>query len=94
MSRRRPRPNAVRGWTQEEAGAYVGVSETWFINNRARLRAAGFPEPSALTGRYDAKLVARWYDAHSGIDAAQKTADDPWGQGLTDLEAEIAGRPN
>lgn len=85
-----PKPKdkfVIRGKTQVWVAAYLGVSEQWFINNRAKLRAAGLPEPDALTGRYDRKAVSLWYDARSGIlRAAQAADDDPWRKAVEELE--------
>ena len=68
MSRTRPRPSIdPRGWSEFEAAAYIGRSADWLRDNRERLRAAGFPAPVDVLGRYDRAAIDRWFDRMSGM---------------------------
>mgnify|MGYP000892048491 CR=1 FL=1 len=79
-----------RGWTAAQVCAYIGMSVSWWQDRGEKLLKTkyGFPHPSPVTGRYDGKAVARWYDGHSGI-LATEVINDPsaaWRQGLDALE--------
>jgi transcriptional regulator with XRE-family HTH domain len=56
-----------RGWTQEQVATRLGVSLSWFSENRETLYSAGLPRADKLTGRTDSKAVERWMDLRSGL---------------------------
>ncbi|MBL8642636.1 MAG: hypothetical protein JNK21_01795 [Rhodospirillaceae bacterium] len=75
-----PKPRAsveTRGWTLEMVAARLGVSVTWFQENRQSLESEGFPvADKLLAGRYDGRAVDAWWDRRSGIAANDDTGVD------------------
>jgi predicted DNA-binding transcriptional regulator AlpA len=79
----KPRPDVTpRGWTAAQVAGRLGVSVSWFHDNRADLHKANFPQCDGLTGRWDSKAIEIWMDKRSGIAANDDLGFDPFLEGV------------
>ena len=67
-----------RGMTDADCAAYLGRSQTWLAEHRAKLEAAGFPPKLPLIGNYDRKAIDAWLDEQGGLDSALHHFEDAW----------------
>jgi hypothetical protein len=67
-----------RGMTDADCAAYLGRSQTWLAEHRAKLEAASFPPKLPLIENYDRKAIDAWLDQQGRLDAALHGFEDAW----------------
>lgn len=69
MAKRKPTYIPVpRPFNEFQTAARLNRGVEWFRQNRARLKAEGFPDYDDLLGGWDSEAIDRWMDARSHID--------------------------
>jgi predicted DNA-binding transcriptional regulator AlpA len=69
MTAARPQPRLPEArilTSPRQVAARLGRSETWFVQHKAALEAAGFPRRDALLDGWDLAAIDAWIDRRAG----------------------------